>query len=409
MNTYVLDTSVIISDSEIIEHLSGNNIVIPIVVFEELENHKKKKASVRKFIRNFRDNFDSYENVEVSTQQERVFELHDHFELDTADNKILNAALSLNPVDNHTVLLTNDINLAVKAKVLGLDTREHHVKQVNHTFTETKFIETEDDVIDTIFQHGKVESPDSGIEKGEYAVLKSGKKSAMVKHTHNGNEIVRIDERGGYRIKPRNVEQKFSFDALLDPEIQLVSLTGKAGTGKTLISIAAGLEQLQMYPSVYVARPIVSLSNKDLGFLPGCVDEKIQPYMQPVFDSLGVIKSNFDLKTQMLINEFVKNGILVISPLAYIRGRSLQNVFFIIDEAQNLTPHEIKTIITRAGEGTKMIFTGDVSQIDHPSLDINNNGLAYLNRKMAGQKIFTHINLRKTERSELAELAAEVM
>jgi PhoH-like ATPase len=197
----------------------------------------------------------------------------------------------------------------------------------------------------------------------------------------------------------------------MDPKISLVSITGRAGTGKTLLALASALAQNDLYDQIFLARPIVALANKDLGYLPGDAKEKIGPYMQPLFDNLSVIKHKFNIhsKEYLKIDELLKEEKLQITPLAYIRGRSLSNTFFIVDEAQNLTPHEIKTIITRAGEGTKMIFTGDIEQIDSPYLDKKSNGLAYLSDRMKGQDIFAHINLLKGERSHLAELASNLL
>jgi PhoH-like ATPase len=197
----------------------------------------------------------------------------------------------------------------------------------------------------------------------------------------------------------------------MDPEIRLMGITGKAGTGKTLLALAAAIEQHRQYEQILLARPIVALSNRDIGYLPGDASEKISPYMQPLFDNLAVIKHTFNPRSNeyQLIEEMVKEERLNITPLAYIRGRSLSNAFFIIDEAQNLTPHEIKTIITRAGEGTKMVFTGDLWQIDSPYLDMKSNGLAYMTDKMRNQDLFAHINLVKGERSYLAELASNLL
>ena len=222
---------------------------------------------------------------------------------------------------------------------------------------------------------------------------------------------MKVKKKRIYGIEPRNAEQTFSFDSLLRPEISLISLTGKAGTGKTLLALAAALQQTGMYDQIFLARPIVPLANRDLGFLPGDVNEKIGPYMLPLFDNLGVIKHQFssNSKEVMRIEELLKDERLVITPLAYIRGRSLSNVFFIVDEAQNLTPHEVKTIITRAGEGTKFVFTGDIHQIDSPYLDTTSNGLSYLTDKMKGQDLFAHVNLVKGERSTLAELASDLL
>jgi PhoH-like ATPase len=233
----------------------------------------------------------------------------------------------------------------------------------------------------------------------------------LARYNATEKKIVRIEKHTAYGIKPRNAEQTFSLDVLADPEIKLVALTGKAGTGKTLLALAAALEQHKNFEQILLARPIVALSNRDLGFLPGDAMEKINPYMQPLYDNLGVIKHAFNPRSPeyQKLEELQKEDRLVITPLAYIRGRSLSNVYFIIDEAQNLTPHEIKTIITRAGEGTKMVFTGDLQQIDSPYLDIRSNGLSYLTEKMRNQDIFAHINLLKGERSYLAELASNLL
>jgi PhoH-like ATPase len=221
----------------------------------------------------------------------------------------------------------------------------------------------------------------------------------------------KVDKNIIYGIKPRNAEQTFAVDALTNNNIQLVTLTGKAGTGKTLLALASALHVRKFYRQVFVARPIVPLSNKDIGFLPGDVQSKIEPYIQPLWDNLRVIQDQFteNDKQNQLITNMVKEEKLVIEPLSYIRGRSLQRIFFIVDEAQNLTPHEIKTIITRAGEGSKVVFTGDIYQIDHPYLDSQSNGLSYLIDHFKGQKLYAHVNLEKGERSELAELASNLL
>jgi len=214
-----------------------------------------------------------------------------------------------------------------------------------------------------------------------------------------------------YGIEPRNAEQSFAFEVLNDPEVKLVGLTGKAGTGKTLLALASALKQNGLYKHILLARPIISLANKDIGFLPGDEKQKITPYMQPLFDNLTVIKNQFQSTSSDVrrIDEMMTSNQLVIEALAFIRGRSFSDTFFIIDEAQNLTPHEVKTIITRAGEGTKIVFTGDVQQIDSPYLDAQSNGLAYMIDKMKGQDLFAHVNLIKGERSELAELASNLL
>jgi PhoH-like ATPase len=245
----------------------------------------------------------------------------------------------------------------------------------------------------------------------QYFILKGNASSALAHYDPESGYMNRVLKQKTYGIDPRNAEQTFALDALLRPQVQLVSLTGKAGTGKTLLALAAAIHQRQDYTQIFLARPIVPLSNRDLGFLPGDVKEKIGPYMQPLFDNLDVIKNKFSQtsKEYTKIEEMLKNEKLIITPLAYIRGRSLSRIFFIVDEAQNLTPHEIKTIITRAGEGTKMVFTGDIEQIDSPYLDEKSNGLSVLIDKMKGQDLFAHVNLVKGERSYLAELASHLL
>ena len=245
----------------------------------------------------------------------------------------------------------------------------------------------------------------------ENFILRNGQKSILATFDPFDNKVVRVDKPTAYGIKPRNAEQSFALHMLMDNRIQLVSLSGKAGTGKTLLALAAALALRSEYRQIFLARPIVPLSNRDLGFLPGDIQSKLDPYMQPLFDNLSVIRHQFKSndKRSIKINELLEQNKLLITPLAYIRGRSLQKAFFIVDEAQNLTPHEVKTVITRAGEGTKVIFTGDIHQIDHPYLDKRSNGLTYLISRMKGQDVFAHITLEKGERSELAELASNLL
>ena len=252
---------------------------------------------------------------------------------------------------------------------------------------------------------------DVHLEPNQCFILKSERNTILVRNNPFTQQIVKVEKKSNFGIQARNAEQAFAFEILNDPEINLVGLTGKAGTGKTLLALAAALSQHNEYTQILLARPIVSLSNKDLGFLPGDEKQKIGPYMQPLFDNLNVIKAQLgstsaEAKT---LEDMQKSGQLEIEALAYIRGRSLNNTYCIIDEAQNLTPHEVKTIITRAGEGTKMVFTGDLQQIDAPYLDSQSNGLAYMIDKMKGQNIFGHINLMKGERSKLSELASDLL
>jgi PhoH-like ATPase len=245
----------------------------------------------------------------------------------------------------------------------------------------------------------------------EHLILKNGSNSALVVYDGQRQSIKLIQSKTSYGIKPRNAEQTFALHAMLNSDIPLVTVSGKAGTGKTLLALAAALEKKQHYRQIFVARPVVPLSNKDLGFLPGDVASKLDPYMQPLYDNLTVLQNHFNEQNSQArqIRELLEEEKIVITPISYIRGRSIVRVFFIVDEAQNLTPHEVKTIITRAGEGTKIVFTGDIFQIDHPYLDSQTNGLAYIIEKMKGQPLYAHVNLEKGERSELAELAAKML
>jgi PhoH-like ATPase len=270
-------------------------------------------------------------------------------------------------------------------------------------------------IINTIYEKGaclakdvlKKETP----EDNHYYVLKNGNASVLARYEHSSKSLKRVTKTSSYGIIPKNAEQSFALDAIMNPDIKLVSIQGVAGTGKTLLSLAGALEQRRNYHQIYLARPIVPLSNKDIGYLPGDVTSKLNPYMEPLWDNLKFIKSQFSEKDRELkaINEMVENEKIVICPLAFIRGRSLSNMFFIVDEAQNLTPHEVKTIITRAGENTKIIFTGDIYQIDTPYLDAQSNGLSYLIDKVKGQALYAHITLQKGERSELANLANDLL
>ena len=245
----------------------------------------------------------------------------------------------------------------------------------------------------------------------EYLILRHGKQSVLATNQAATGTLHKVEKKSVYGITPRNAEQTFAVHALCNPECPLVTLSGKAGTGKTLLALAAALEQRSQYRQIMLARPVVPLSNKDIGYLPGDIQSKIGPYMQPLYDNLAVIRNQFADQSDMnqLLGRLLDEKKLIIEPLAYIRGRSLVKMFLIVDEAQNLTPHEVKTIITRAGEQTKVVFTGDIYQIDHPYLDTLSNGLSHLIEKMQGQRLYSHINLEKGERSELAMLASELL
>jgi len=432
---FVLDTNVI-HDYRCIYNFQENDIVIPIVALEELDYFKKGNEIVnynaREFVRELDkitgDNLfnggvslgKNLGKLRIETGKPMPKAMLDSFAEATPDHRILAITYhlaSVNP-DRPVILVTKDINLRMKAKSLGIVAQDYLTDKVQDIDSLKKEIEVVDGVDDELIQKLYDNPSELSIDQlkvkpyaNQYLILKGNKSSALAHFDKATNMLNRVEKTRAYGIEPRNSEQTFALDALLRSEVKLVALTGKAGTGKTLLALAAALQQEENFNQILLARPIVALSNKDIGFLPGDINEKISPYMQPLFDNLSVIKNRFKpaSKEYMHIEEMLRTEKLVITPLAYIRGRSLSNVYFIVDEAQNLTPHEIKTIITRAGEGTKFVFTGDIFQIDHPYLDMKSNGLTYLSDKMHGQELFAHINLVKGERSYLAELASNLL
>ena len=352
-------------------------------------------------------------------------EIKDIFKEDTPDHRILSVALEWNKKlknDSTVILISKDVNLRMKAKAFGIladDYTTDRITSIEELYSGKETVEDfDDDTIIRLFQL-PFEIPAKQVLKkikgeavpNKYFILRNTNRSVLAFLDQEMINFHKVDKNIIYGIKPRNAEQTFAVDALTNNNIPLVTLTGKAGTGKTLLALASALQVRKYYRQIFVARPIVPLSNKDIGFLPGDVQSKLEPYMQPLWDNLRVIQDQFPEtdKQNQQITAIIKEEKLVIEALSYIRGRSLQRIFFIVDEAQNLTPHEIKTIITRAGEGSKLVFTGDIYQIDHPYLDSQSNGLSYLIDRFKGQKLYAHINLEKGERSELAELASNLL
>ena len=433
---FVLDTNVILHDHTCIYQFQDNDIILPITVLEELDKFKRGNDLINFQAREFTrvldeivgdDIFNGGKSlgtgkgrIRIETGKPFSEELKASFREDIPDHRILAIAdyTAKNYPKRKTILISKDINLRMKAKSLKIQAEDYKTDQVTDENVLDKTITTfdnfDDQLIDQLYQQGsfsKTDVKNFTPDANECYIFRGNQSSALARYDSKSERIYRVEKKSAYGIKPRNAEQTFSLNMLIDPEVRLIALTGKAGTGKTLLALAAAIEQHRQYEQILLARPIVALSNRDIGYLPGDANEKINPYMQPLFDNLAVIKHTFNPRSNeyQLIEEMVKDEKLNITPLAYIRGRSLSNSFFIIDEAQNLTPHEIKTIITRAGEGTKMVFTGDLWQIDSPYLDMKSNGLAYMVDRMRNQELFAHINLVKGERSYLAELASDLL
>ncbi len=436
---FVLDTSVIIYDHMAAKSFKEHDVVIPITVLEELDNFKKgndtKNFAAREFTRyidkiSLGNTLQDWININGKGHGMIKIEMHQNSKIDAekvfgerkADHRILNTALYVSEKypNRKVVMVTKDINLRIKAKSLSLNAEDYEtgkIKDVNEQLytgrSELQKVPAE--LINEIYEKGfcdpaallKKQKPTSN----HFYILKNGAKSVLASYSPGKDLLERVKKVSAFGINPRNAEQAFALDAIMNPDIKLVSIQGVAGTGKTLLSLAGALEQRRTFHQIYLARPIVPLSNKDIGYLPGDIKSKLNPYMEPLWDNLKYIKNQFNEKDKEYkqITEMVEHEKLVVCPLAYIRGRSLSDVFFIVDEAQNLTPHEVKTIISRAGQNTKIIFTGDIHQIDTPYLDAQSNGLSYLIDKLKNQSLYAHITLEKGERSELANLANEFL
>ncbi len=439
--SFILDTNVILHDASSIHQFQENDVVIPLTVIEELDHFKRGSQVINLNAREFARTLDSITGtaifnggvslgagkgkVRVALTRGLLPEIRDIFREDSADNRILSVALEWskkNKSKSKIILVSKDVNLRMKAKALGILSEDYttdRIGSVEELYSGKEVIEDfDDDILQKLYQSPYQISAKPVLKKwkgesvpNKYFILKSSNRSVLAHLDKEMETIKKVDKNYIYGIKPRNAEQTFAADALTNSDVPLVSLTGKAGTGKTLLALASALHVRKSYRQIFIARPIVPLSNKDIGFLPGDVQSKIEPYMQPLWDNIRVIQDQFSEtdKQHQLINNMIKDEKLVIEPLSYIRGRSLQRIFFIVDEAQNLTPHEIKTIITRVGEGAKIVFTGDIYQIDHPYLDSQSNGLSFLIEHFKGQKLYSHINLIKGERSELAELASNLL
>jgi PhoH-like ATPase len=438
VKNYVLDTNVLLHDPNSLLSFQKNNVLIPIEVIEEIDRFKRESSELGQNARMVSRKLDGlrgqghlsegvalenggclriiFQKAESDTKNSQSI-LGDK----SVDNRIVTLALSIQKAEPKvpTILVSKDINLRIKADAVGLQAEDYETDRVHIKDLYTGMLEVpvSAEKMVSFRANGELELNGGGeYFPNEYCTLieeTNPKRTALTKVDATGKKVVPIiDTREGtWGIKPRNREQHFAFDALLDDRIKLVTLMGKAGTGKTLIAMAAGLKKTVLdreFRRLVVARPTISMG-KELGFLPGSLDEKLAPWMQPIHDALEMLSDLNMGHEHRRSNDLMRSGSIVVEALSYIRGRSIANQFMVIDEAQNLTPLEVKTIITRVGHGTKIVFTGDPYQIDNPYVDSSSNGFNYLISKFRGEMVAAHIELQKGERSELAELAANLL
>ena len=433
---FVLDTNVLLHDVGSLFAFQDNDVIIPIIAIEELDRFKKdlneigrNARQVSRILDGLRSEGPLYKGVKLDNGGTiRVYipsgksdNLPEELIFCKADNQILSVALEL--IDENVVLVTKDTNLRIKADALGITARDYETDKVEFSelYEGVTRITVSKDEIDSFYKTGSMELSSAVSYPNEGFILTD---EANEKHA----ALARRDPKSGtllplqlgidavWSILPRNAEQRFALDLLLDDSIKLVSLSGKAGTGKTLLALAAGLQKSideGIYSRLLVSRPIFPMG-KDIGYLPGDIKEKLTPWMQPIFDNLELIfgtpgKHKEKREGKHRYKELMDQGMLEIEPLTYIRGRSIPKQYLLIDEAQNLTPHEIKTIITRAGDETKIVITGDPYQIDNPYIDSSSNGLTYVAERFKNEKIAGHVTLHKGERSKLAEIAANLL
>jgi len=434
--TFVLDTNVLLTDSNSIFNFGDADIALPLKVLDEIDKHKKRQDSVGMHARNIIRKLDElrsqgnlFEGVDLESGRLYVkgfdpFQLPDDLDVENPDNQIIATALSLKQTSKKSkiILVSRDINMRVKCDALSIECEDYSNDQVVDDIEGlyTGFIEhlVDDQIIDSIYKDEDVflDKSDAFLQPNQFIMLISNfndKKTALVRFVSYERPLKKIDsiKKGIWGIRPKNKEQNFALDLLMNPDIPLVTIIGKAGSGKTLLALAAGLQQCfgatandSHYSRVIVTKPVEPVG-KDIGFLPGTMEEKMLPWLAPIQDNLKNLMGNDKLTLDMYIDE----GKIEIEAMTFIRGRSIANAFIIIDEAQNMTKHEIKTVLTRVGEGTKIILTGDIEQIDNVYLDETTNGLTYVIDRFKEQNSSGHITLLKGERSKVATLAARLL
>jgi PhoH-like ATPase len=433
--TYVLDTSALITDTECVNSYGNNDILIPIKVLEELDKHKKRQdlvgASARtviRFLDSLRSSGSLYEGVKLGKGKgvlrvkgySTTMDFPPELDLSVADHQILAVALSEKTETKKVIVVSNDINMRVVCDSIGMESEDCNPEKVVestsslfHGFTD---VLVDDEFIDRFYANESLELPEKKdkLFPNQYLMLTSSsnnKKTALAKFVGPNQPLARLTnlgKKGVFNIKPKNKEQNFALDLLMNPDIPLVSIVGKAGCGKTMLAIAAGLEQTigldSKYTRLIVSRPVQPLG-KDIGFLPGTLEEKMAPWLRPIQDNLQFLMGNDKVTLEM----YMQKGVIEVEAITYIRGRSIANAYIIIDEAQNLSMHEIKTIITRAGEGSKVVLTGDIEQIDNVYVDELTNGLTIAAEKFKNSNLAGHVTLLSGERSALASLASKIL
>ena len=434
VKNYVLDTNVLLHDPRAFYAFADNNVVIPIFVIEEIDTFKKDQnelgrnaRQVARLLDQHRSNDGGLSNAQplgnggtVRVALAKTLTKNPSYDSRSMDQRILETACEVRDSDRSTptILVTKDVNMRIRGDALGLQATDFEPEQIqiDELYSGNRELTVPAGTVEQFYADGNATVDAPNLYANEFLTLREeGGKSALArwdKPSAKAHPVKKLRE-AVWGIKPRNKEQHFALDLVLNDDIKLVTLVGKAGTGKTLLAIAAGLQKVteeQVYSKLLVSRPIFPLG-RDIGYLPGDIEEKLNPWMQPIYDNLELLLglNKNDKKDGRSYAELVDMGFVEIEPLTYIRGRSLPNVYMIVDEAQNLTPHEVKTIITRAGEGTKIILTGDPYQIDHPYLDSSNNGLTTVAERFKNEAIAGHVILTKGERSPLAELATQIL